>query len=467
MMASEKQLRRQIRELTNEINSLKAQQTQHQREIQNITDNRLAEFKRRYEQELKRRTRETQEEYTRRIVKFQRDFTQETQRQIDSIKHQAEQVLRQQNEKLKELEDCNEELRGILRRMKESSEEADQIHSSYARELHKQVELCRNKTATYPHEFFFNGEFAIIDSHTCQISEEIRQKMYQAAVADANSLILEFQLLQAKVEQAYREWLAAFEDYRRIIYDLNNRIQMLEKYSLESSAGTFTMNVSELDFWSSNTYLPFKEKVLNAYSDIKEIEQKGVVAYLKGLESPDRKGIFSKVAEVRAWIDEFTGISNCILSERLLSDDRWHRGQLVEKTLSQVGYKAEYKRFRKSPAPTNIPTKVNPMDCFDVIETIQGKDRLLITFCPVRQNGVVVRNECIVSAFPQTLCNSQFVNSVVRLTVQRIQQSNDKLSVVGIPFGNTTSISRERAEEQRKKVPNPVEQIRYLERKNR
>lgn len=471
-MATERELRQRIQQLQNQINALQNQQNNLHNDMLRQIDEKTKQLKRQYEASLRRKLNETEESYSRRIREFQEQITEQTKKEYIELQRQAEEISRKQKEKIKELQECNEELRECLKRIKKNTEVKDAAHRAAAIDITNEIKSSKTRVSNTPHEFFFSGEFEIINSHAVQINEEIDKGMYQAAVADAGSVIMEFDLLHTKVNQAYSEWLLAFRDYSRIINELMHRIDILEAHNLKTEAGTFILSEAELNFWSSGTYLPFKEKVRNSVKTINEIEKTGITNYLKTASNEKRKAIFSKVTEAHKWSDELSAITNCILCERMLSDERWVCAQLVSQMLLKLGYSEKLKKFRIPDAllletdwyPKGKKFSQNPLDCFDLIETIQGEDNLQIIFVPVRENGVAVRNECIVTLFAKTLRDSELIADIINTTIRRIQSLNKPIRVVGLTESENTQ--RLKTEEQkRKKQPDPQGQIRFIEKK--
>lgn len=472
-MASEVQLRRRIHELQLQIQSLRHQKEIFEKKMSRQMDDRFVALKTEYERAFVRQKNETEELYTARIREFQEQIIREAQQQYKALEKESARISKMQAAKMTELYECNEELRGILHHMKAQLEMADENHRRHAVSLLEQLQEKRALACAMPHEFFFRGEFDIIDSHARQIAEEMDQEMYQAAAADASSVMMEFDLLKTKVEQAFHEWMMAFQDYARIVRGIEVRIGLLEERQLQTAAGTFIMDPHELDFWSSGMYLPYKHKIQQALSMIAEVEEKGAVDYLKSQDKKRQKSVFSKVTEAHKWDDELTGIINCILSERTLSDERWAVARDVSKKLEEIGYSAIRKRYREPETslekrewyPKGKKYRQNPLDCYDLIETIQGMDLVHIIFVPVRSNGVAVRNECIVSMTAKGLKSSRLTSEVIETNVRRVKEIAQHIDVSGIV---DVGDQRERIaseEQRRKKEPNPKEQIRYLERK--
>lgn len=469
-MASEAQLRRRIRELQTQIESLRHQNENFQNDMTRRMNERFSALKAEYDRALTRQKNETEELYAARIRTFQEQIVKEMQQQYRSLEREAARITKQQADKIAELGECNEELRSILQRMKSRSEAAESNQRMYAASLLEQLKKCRDDAGATPHEFFYKGEFEIIDSHADQIQDEIGQEMYQAASADASSVMMEFDLLKTKVEQALQEWMMAFQDYARIVRGISERIELLESHPIRTAAGTFTMVPQELNFWSSGTYLPYKQKIGEALRMIEEVKNEGVVDYLKGQRGQPRKGIFAKASEAHKWDDELAGITNCILSERTLSDERWAAARLVSAQLKEVGYSVVRKRYREPDAsvkdaewyPKDKKFRQNPLDSFELIETIQGIDLLHITFVPVRDNGVAVRNECIISMTAKSLRDMALTRDVIEENIRRVRAAVGSMNVSGAADGGAQLAAEEQS---RKKSPDPKEQIRYLERK--
>lgn len=469
-MATEAQLRGRIRDLQTQIESLRHQNENFQNSMTRQMNQRLAELKAEYQRALIRQKNDTEALYTERIRTFQEQMAREMQQQYRALEAESARISKLQEDKLAELSECNEELRSILQRMKSRTEEAESSQREYANSLLEQLEESRNSADAGPHEFFCEGAFEIIDTHAAQIQDEIRQEMYQAASADASSVMMEFDLLKTKVEQALHEWMMAFQDYARIIRGISEKIRLLERSQLQTAAGSFEMAPQELNFWSCGTYLPYKQKIEEALQMIQEVTEAGVVDYLKRQENQPRRSISDKVSEARKWDDELAGITNCILSERALSDERWAAARLVREQLRKVGYSAKRTQYRQPDAdvraaewyPKEKKYRQNPLESYELIETIQGQDLLHITFVPVRANGVAVRNECIISLTAETLNDPAHIRNVIETNVQRVKSAVEKMPVSGVVGGEPQLAAEEK---RRKEKPDPQKQIRYLEKK--
>ncbi len=472
-MASEAELRRRIKELQKEIDNINRDRRKMQNEMTKKTDRETAKLKSQYKNDLKRQKSETDEAYSRRLRDFQNEMTRKAQAENEAMQRESERLLSEQNAKLKELSNANDELLELLKTMKQRTEQTDAVHREYALELIAQAAQARNDTDKKPHEFFYNGEFEIIDSHCSELASEIDKQMYQAAAADAGSVILEFDLLKTKTDKSFEEWLQAFTDYSSIVKRIARQIELLEEYELTTAAGTFVMKDNELEFWSSGTYIAFREKIRRAAEQINEIEKSGIEQYLKSADHKNRKHIFALVTDAKKWSDELSGITNCILSERLLSDERWFLAQQAEKVLKDKGYRKVKKKFREPDGfimtqpwyPDDKLSKSCPLECFDLIMTVQGEDMLNITFVPYRENGLAVRNYCIISLTAVTITNSEHIRTIVSSAAQSVKSISPSINILAMGDKQRQENEIKAQEQSGKKQPSPEQQITYIERK--
>ena len=472
-MASEAELRRKINQLQKEIDQINRDRRKMQSEMTRKTDRELASLKSKYQSELRRQKNETDEEYSRRLRNFQNEMTRRSQQESREMQRQTERMLNEQNAKLAELSQANDELLALLKTMKQRTEQTDEAHKAYALQLIEQAKQSRTDTDKKPHEFFFNGEFEIIDSHCSELASEIDRQMYQAAAADAGSVMLEFDLLATKTDKSLEEWMQAFADYSAIVKRIARQIELLEEYQLTTAAGTFVMKENELEFWSSGTYLAFREKIRSALSRITDIEKKGIDQYRITADHKNRKHIFALVTDAKRWSDELSGITNCILSERLLSDERWFLAQSAEKALKEKGYRRVRKKFREPEAflleqkwyPSDTLARSCPLECFDLVMTVQGEDMLNITYVPFRENGLAVRNYCIISLTAVTVTSPEHVNAIVTSAAQSVRGVSPSLNVMTMGERARQETAIKAQEQSGKKQPSPEQQITYIERK--
>ena len=449
-MSKESQLRNQIQTLTNEIAQIQQENTKFRQLSQQTMNDTFQQMQQEHQRQMKRLKRESNEAYTQRLTSFQEKESQIIQQQMQQLQAQAQQLMDLQNEKIKELKQCNEQLQDLLQNMKDHCDQVNQRHQQMALDLFHQIEEHRTAVDQTPHTFFFEGQFEIIDSHVNQIDEEIKTEMYQAAASDASSVMMEFDLLKVKVEEELYVWMLAYDDFQRIVLEMKKKIERLEADSIETCLGQFHMVERELDFWSSQTYGAFKKKLQTSVEMIESIEKNGIYEFLSNQDGRNRKKIFGMVNQAKKDNDELIAIMNCILSERILSDERYKVARNIQLLFEKNGYTMVQKGFRQN----------NPKDCYDIVCTIQGLDYVHITIVPVRKYGRSVKNEIIVMCIPHSLQDTTIQNELLETYVSRIQSMNSELKVMSESKENVIQVVN-----QKRKMANPVEQIRHLEKK--
>lgn len=463
-MATERELRRRMQQLQREIERLRTQSAQNERRLRQNMEQQIKQLETKMRNAMVRQQRETEEQYTRRIAKLREQYSAEVTQKMEALHQQAENSLQEQQKKFQELQKCNRELLNLLKETKYRQEEQNEQQRQWALSMQEQMKASRRQADGSPHDFFFQGEFSLIDAQANELKSELDNQMYQAAAADAGSAALQFDLLYVKVIQALEEWIQAFNDYAHYIRFIFRRIEQIETIPIKTKAGNFVLTPAELQFWSSDTYLAFRRKITDALEEIERIEQVGVAAYLRECETENRRAVFGKVRDAHKWNDEFTAVAMCIDAERRLSDERWYLGQLTENIVKELGYGRIKKGFRRrETGQMHFCGHTDPMDCYDMVFSVQGVDKLFITFCPVRKDGVTVHNICIVSFEPETICNDLFATAIVDNIVHELQHNEDFLpygvQVFGIPCGADGQRLKESREAQKKK-PDPQEQIR-------
>ena len=153
--------------------------------------------------------------------------------------------------------------------------------------------------------------------------------------------------------------------------------------------------------------------------------------------------------------DRFTAAASCIRSERFFSDERFALGEAAEKTLSDAGYRIVHSDFRGEPCP-------EPMDCYDLEATINGIDTVRLSFVPRREDGVAVRNVCILTVDSRTVPNPAVISQITDETRRMLQPVLRGTEIVCFRSGETAA---GQMEQRLNRAPDPALLARRLERK--
>ena len=125
-----------------------------------------------------------------------------------------------------------------------------------------------------------------------------------------------------------------------------------------------------------------------------------------------------------------------------------------------------------------MPKDQNPFETFDVVSCFKDKDMIHINIVPVRQNGIVVRNECVIYIVLETIQNDEFekqylnglnskingyfLKNNIKMHIQTLGFLSDRSAYVMADDVNAVAEMNERL---MKKTPEPDKQIQLMERK--
>jgi hypothetical protein len=464
-----RQLEQMIAEQERQNQRIHAQITeQTQKQLQQIQQQTLAAYQRRLD--------ETTEAYAKRIRQFQETVMRQHNAQLEQLQQEADAINRKTQKLLKELEDCNRELREELEKLRNEASSRDALSQQLAKDAQVQADEARRLANETPHEFFFPQEFEIIASHIQDIPSLIEMGMYQAAISDAGCLALEFNLLRAKVSHAFSEWMQAFEEYRALVDLLYRRLTEFEKQQIQTSAGTFSMKPRELDFWSCGSYSALSEKIAAAYNTYCNMDREKIMAYLEGQAGTNRNAIYDLITEGKKWQDHLTAVMNCILSERLFSDQRVVVAQDAQELLQQMNFQAELSCFlppdeNKPSQPWYIaPADEDPINSFDLSMTsVSSPNRIKLHIVPRRSYGLTVSNlyyltvDLVSDTSPAT--ERRVANEVLALLQPLLQELQVDASIQYIPSLEEPDRVIRMAEQTMSPPPSTSAQMRYLERK--
>jgi len=470
-MATEAQLRQRMRQLEQELAQIRRESAQLESKIRQQTDAQIRKLQQQTQQAFQRKLHETEEAYTRRIREFQEQILRESRETVRELVESSQQLQQQMQQKVVQLEECNAQLTQELKKLRDDAEKQKQTFLSAAQEASREAEAAQKLAEQTPHSFFCPMEFDIIAGHITQLPELIEQGMYQAAVSDANCLALDFKLLRIKVEQAYNEWLMAFDDYCRILSALAAQIEAFEGATVCTAKGTFTMGPKQLNFWSSGAYAPLRAQILEAYELFGSMTREQIPEYLQANAGTNRRASFDRLKQAHQWQDQLAAVINCILSERVQSDQRMWVAEQLSKELTPLNYLEEEMGFRapsqalRSQSWYVAPEEENPMDTHILVMCLAKHNRTRLLAIPRREHGLCVANDFILLV--------DFYDAADRNTELQIGQTTASQLQLRIPGIRVQFVSSQDHPEQVVRsrellgntAPNPTEQMRHLERK--
>ena len=125
-----------------------------------------------------------------------------------------------------------------------------------------------------------------------------------------------------------------------------------------------------------------------------------------------------------------------------------------------------------------MPKDQNPFETFEILASFKDKDVIHINIVPVRQNGIVVRNECVIYVELESIQNDKFEKQYLAGINGKIngyfQANSIRMQTVVQGFLSDESVrvraqdvneAAEMNERMMKKTPEPDKQIQLMERK--
>ena len=479
-MASYMQLNREIRQLQNQLDEANRNCNEMRRKLHSEMEANNKKLREEFNREISRQKQLTQKEYSKRFQRLQEDILAVQTKKLQEIEKETAVYVKKQKELLAQIEAIQTETMKELEKLKKQANKDSEVARQFAIEAYDEMLQSRALADKGPHTFFHPNQFDIITQQTEKIKSEIEGRMYQSALADANATAMQYDVLSVKTNNNLNEWYRSYDQFRSIVVSLVEEI----KTFLETEFDGECISKTECDFWSKGRFSRLKMGIDDAYKMISDVEEKGVIEYLRTVEFPDRTAIYSAVIQAKLWQTRLAAILGCISRERALSHERFEVGDIIAECLECECHLVELCRFRP---PTDddicqewyvMPKDQNPFETFEVVSCFNDKDMIHINIVPVRQNGIVVRNECVVYIELETIQNDEFekqylkglndkinayfMKNQIKMQVQIQGFLSDRSAYMRAEDVNAVAELNERL---MKKTPEPDKQIQLMEKK--
>lgn len=474
-MATERQLRQRMQQLEAQIARLEQQNREVQQRITAQTEEKLRRMSAQLQQTYQRRVNETAEAYAARIRQFQEEMTRKNSEQLEDLRKKSEELHQKTRRAVRELEECNQELRDELKKLRDEENRRQADYMRAAQEAQQKAEEAKVRAEQTPHSFFCPQEFDIISEDIQKVKDLISSGMYQAAVSDAMCIELDFKLLRIKVEQAFSEWMQAFDDYRALLGLLYSQLRSFESRNLNTCAGSFVMKPGELNFWSCGFYADMAEKITGAYESFYAMDREQILSYLQEQAGTNRRAIYDLITQGRKWEDQLAAVMNCIVSERVFSDQRYVVADQVADALEELNYRTE--RIAFDPPDECARTQPwyvasqneNPLNSHDLSLLLGKGNRVHLRSVPRRQHGLTVQNffylTVDLTSSADNCTESQVAQEVSGYINQILEEQKASASVQYIPTEEDPHKALRERELLMSSSPSVSAQMRHLERK--
>lgn len=480
-MASYTQINRKIRRLQEQIDDANKKCNSTRIRLSEEMAANAARLRNEFAQEIQRQQQITQREYSQKLQNLQEEILAAQRKKLKEIEEETDKYIREQKKLISQVEEIQAETINELEKLKKQTNEEKDFEERSAREAYEEMLNSKAIADQGPHTFFHPNQFEIITQQTEKIQNEIESQMYQSALADANATSMQYNVLSVKTENNLNEWCRSFYQFSMILSSLNEEIDSF----LEAENGDGDFSEEECDFWSKGRFSQLKREIDAATQMVKEITRKGIIEYLKAVEHPDKNEIYSAVNKAKHWQTRLLAILGCIRCERSLSHERFDVGEIVATYLSEDGYSISVHKF-KTPTENDakqkwyvMPKNENPFETFEIVAGFEKlNDMIHINFVPVRKNGIVEENMCVIyielSTIQSDKFEEQYLNGLKNKIEQYFQANQISMSieiqaflsdVAAHKMANDVKTIVETKEKMKKGTPEPDEQIRLMEKK--
>lgn len=423
-MATVGQLETQIRDLRHQLEQSNQKLRDMRREIDRINSVQYEKLRREYDRLLDQKVQQNAREYESELNRLRDEMVELDRKRVEETHKALEQAKKQQDRLLKQLEEKNRELENIIKRIQEREQRHEQTSSNLAAQMIDNAGREARRANGFPHEFFFPSQFAIIREHLDRASDLVSRHMYEAAFATADAARVEIELLLVKTKQKMDEWEELFALYRETIRRLKKSLDELTNITLNTEAGSFRMSPGEIDFWSQGLYSSLRKQITDAYRTIEEIDEAGIVGYLKR-QSPMTLFMLNRtLSEAEQMEIRMEAVDRCVRSERRLSDARYVTGQTIMSILETFGYIPV-----KDPGFREKNGKEDPSDLYQIQYLHGGMDQLQIAVIPERRDGICTGVRCLVKWTVKSVPDPNIVNRISNTIRSRISGNLPDLPV--------------------------------------
>ena len=417
-MASAAALRRQIRQQQDELDRIN-------RELQDLRSelgrNGTATIQQ-LEQELQRTIEENRirmnAEFQQRASLLRQQMLAEIQRQAEELRRVEKDARRKREETLRQLDALNQQLKQELEDIKSHTANLAAYSKEQALSRKREAEQQQEIVRKLPHAFFRPGQMEIYEEHLGQTDVMLNASMYDAAAATADAVLSELRIFEITLQEDKRNWLEMYQIYRRLIQALYDQIIAFEAQKVETRSGVFPpMPLQHMEYWSGNTYSAIRKQVMDAYEMIREIEgSDNVSEYLNTRGSIRISQFQSRIVAAHRLAEQLSAVLTCIQNERFYSDERYEMAGDAMSYLEEQGYQIMDEACGFCKVPDG-----EPIDSYEVSATINGIDFLHLSFVPVRENGVTVRNICLVTVEMHSTFDSCLITGIAQKTINALK----------------------------------------------
>ena len=428
--------RAQIARLQQEIREMQQAQNRERQQLEQDFQQRIRDMEERFSRDIRRQARETEAQYTRRLQQLQSDLLNKHREEIERLEEFDRQAQMRLQEKLGELNRLNQALQEQMQRIISDTARKQEVERRAAEEEYHLAEISLARCESTAHAFFLPGQLELHRSQAGRAMQMITGGLYSAAMATAVSVCTDVDILILNVQQMEQEWLRLLTDYERRVGRLRANLSSFVKerhetvYTRQQGTEGHLLDEPLLSYWSSGLYGPLRDEIEQAAALLEEIRKNGATRYLQQEGAMTKRMLTNRISRCRELEDRLTALITCVRSELRLSDERFVAGEMAADTLDRLGYMVKDQGFEIRDGMEQ------PLDAYVVEAELTDDASIRIAFSPIRQHGVAIRNECVITITLGKLQEASVYRSLVNVWTGRIRGFLEAGGIDPMPIGD-------------------------------
>lgn len=381
------------------------------------------ELRRRMTQESEARIRQMTEalhridaSHVESIRRLREELMAEMQRNVEAIRRADQQSQAQRTRLLQQLQQLNRELQEEMDRLRQQQGRQQESGRAVAEQLLGRARAQAMAVEREPHQLFCPSQFEVLQEHLSTAVRMLEMKLYDTAAAMADAAWTEFELLGIQVRERQREWEQVYQIYEAIASGLYQAMEAFEAEPVLTPLGSFILEDDDRTYWSRDQYQPVRDSVAKAYRLVEGIRDAGSITdFLRTHTVAKGFVLNNQINSLRRLNEQLTAVTLCIRNELFYSDQRCQMAVRAGKLLKSMGYQVGEPKFRGDPEDL--------LDCCELTASINGVDMITLIFVPQREDGIVVRNICILVPDIRTLPNPNLIQGEAQALLEDLRQA--------------------------------------------
>ena len=422
--------RQRIRQMEQELETLRRKQSEMRQEMQHQGAARIQQLEREYSSRLQRQKQETDATYARRLQQMQERILREYNSQLQELQSFDKRCREEREAQLAQLREANEALQLQLKEIQDRSDRQEALLRTEAESMLRQAQQTNTQAQQTSHQFFFPDQLSVIESQISKSKQLMNRGHYSVAAASALSAITEMELLILNIRLKEEEWLQLFNSYAAIITRIAGQLEDFNHqrhetiWTRQEQKPGHLLTESQCNYWSSQQYAPLCQQISDAHAQIRQAKEIGIRQFLRQGGALRAGQLVNAIRDAQILEDLLTAVITSIRNEVRFSDERYVVGCMIADSLYNLDYEITQEGFQQDTDGVE-----QPLESYEVYAHLTNGVQLEITISPSRENGVTTHNMILVAV---TLPMLRDPNSIAALTQTWQSRISNLLSQAGV-----------------------------------